>query len=279
MQLFVVISFTAIVTEFRNATVRKRFYSRPSVSIRGLIDKSAMRTAIVSDIHGNLTAFEAVLADLRETSPDRILHGGDLADMGANPVEIVDRIRDLGWPGVAGNGEEALSKPETLEEFASHSTAPLSLWSAVREFMSATRDLLGEDRLTWLRNLPRIHLVGDLALVHASPESRWRAPGPEVNEAELHAIYVTLAAPVVVYGHIHRPFIRQTKILVANTGSVGLSYDGDPRASYLLLDDSQPTIRRVAYDLDKELLHLSASHLHHANWIARTLRSASPQMP
>jgi predicted phosphodiesterase len=86
-----------------------------------------MRIAIVSDIHGNRTAFEAVLADLRETSPDLILHGGDLADAGSSPVEIGDWIRDLGWQGVMGNGEEALSIPESLEEFASQSSAPLPL--------------------------------------------------------------------------------------------------------------------------------------------------------
>jgi predicted phosphodiesterase len=78
-----------------------------------------MRIAIVSDIHGNRTAFEAVLVDLENASPDLILHGGDLADGGSSPSEIVDRIRDLGWHGVLGNGEEALSRPESLEEFAS----------------------------------------------------------------------------------------------------------------------------------------------------------------
>jgi len=62
--------------------------------------KPLMRIAIVSDIHGNRTAFEAVLADLRQTAPDLILHGGDLVDGGASPVEIVDQIRDLGWQGV-----------------------------------------------------------------------------------------------------------------------------------------------------------------------------------
>jgi 3',5'-cyclic AMP phosphodiesterase CpdA len=80
-----------------------------------------MRIAIVSDIHGNLTALEAVLADLRQTSPDLILHGGDLADSGASPVEIVDRIRDLGWQGVVGNTDEMLFSPKSLQEFASQS--------------------------------------------------------------------------------------------------------------------------------------------------------------
>ena len=73
-----------------------------------LFNESAMRIAIVSDIHGNRTAFEAVLSDPRQTAPDLILHGGDLADAGASPVEIVDRIRDLGWQGVVGNKRTAI---------------------------------------------------------------------------------------------------------------------------------------------------------------------------
>src|ERR1043166_6795367 len=113
-----------------------------------------MRIAIVSDIHGNRTAFEAVLADLRQTSPDLILHGGDLADSGASPSEIVDQIRDLGWPGVVGNGEEALFRTESLDEFASQSSAAASLWVAVHEMVAATRDALGEERIAWLRGLP-----------------------------------------------------------------------------------------------------------------------------
>ena len=68
-------------------------------------------------------------------------------------------------------------------------------------------------------------------------------------------------------------------LLVANTGSVSLSYDGDPRAAYLLLDDFQPTIRRVEYDVDRELKALSSCGLPHADWMAKTLVSASPQMP
>jgi predicted phosphodiesterase len=244
-----------------------------------------MRIAIVSDIHGNRTAFEAVLVDLKAASPDLILHGGDLADGGSSPVEIVDRIRDLGWQGVLGNGEEALSTPESLEEFASKSSAPSSLWTAVREMAAATREALGEERIAGLRGLPRVLVRDPIALVHASPESSWRSPGPEASDAELESIYGPLGQPIAVYGHIHRSFIRRVprsqgnEMLVVNTGSVSLSYDGDRRAAYVLLDDSKATIRRVEYDAEKEIEALASCGFPRSDWIAKTLRSGSPQMP
>jgi putative phosphoesterase len=239
-----------------------------------------MRIAIVSDIHGNRTAFEAVLTDLRQTSPDLILHGGDLADSGASPAEIVDRIRDLGWPGVVGNGEEALFRPESLEEFAGQSSAPPSLWAAVREMAAATREALGEERIAWLRALPLVQRHGPIVLVHASPESLWRAPGPEATDVELESVYSPLGQPIAIYGHIHRSYIRNVSdLIVANTGSVSLSYDGDRRGAYLLLDDSKPVIRRVEYDLDRELKALAVCGLPHADWVAKMLESARPQMP
>jgi putative phosphoesterase len=239
-----------------------------------------VRIAIVSDIHGNQTAFEAVLADLRQTSPDLILHGGDLADSGASPAEIVDRIRDLGWQGVLGNTDEALFRPESLEEFASQSSAPPSLWAAVREMVAATREALGEERIGWLRALPLVQKHGPMALVHAGPESPWHSPGVEAGDAELEAIYSPLGQPIAIYGHIHRSYIRNVSgLTVANTGSVSLSYDGDRRAAYLLLDGSTPTIRRVEYDVDKELQVLSVSDLPHADWVSKILASACPQMP
>ena len=239
-----------------------------------------MRIAIVSDIHGNRTAFEAVLADLRQASPDLILHGGDLADGGASPVEVVDRIRDLGWPGVVGNSDEMLFRPESLEEFANNPPRLQPLFAAIREMATATREALGAERLAWLSGLPRLQKHGSMALVHASPESCWRAPAPEASDAELEPVYSPLGRPVAVYAHIHRPFIRSVSgMIVANTGSVSLSYDGDRRAAYLLLDECTPAIRRVEYDLDKELKALSSCDLPHADWIAKILESASPQMP
>jgi predicted phosphodiesterase len=240
-----------------------------------------MRIAIVSDIHGNRTAFEAVLADLRQTSPDLILHGGDLADGGANPVEIVDRIRDLGWPGVVGNTDEMLFRPASLPEFAKQSPGRLQpLFAAIGEMAVSTREALGEERLAWLRGLPRSQIHGPIALVHASPESPWRAPAPEASDAELESVYAPLGQPIAIHAHIHRSYIRHLSgMIVANTGSVSLSYDGDRRSSYLLLNESKPAIRRVEYDLDRELKALSGCGLPHADWVARILDSGRPQMP
>ena len=240
-----------------------------------------MRIAIISDIHGNRTAFEAVLADLRQTAPDLILHGGDLSDSGSSPVEIVDRIRDLGWPGVVGNTDEILFNSKSLTDFAANQSPKLQpMFAVIEEMVDATREALGNDRLSWLSNLPRSHIHQPIALVHANPESRWRAPEPQASDAELETIYRPLVQPVAIYAHIHRPYIRTLSgLTVANTGSVSLSFDGDRRASYLLLDNSIPTIRRVEYDTRNEIQALLESRLPHAEWVASILQTASPQMP
>src|SRR5882672_1637618 len=99
-----------------------------------------MRVAILSDIHGNRTAFEAVVADLRGTSPDLVLHGGDLADGGSSPAAIVDRIRDLAWPGVVGNTDEMLFHPPSLEAFAADLPHLASLFAAIGEMAAHARE-------------------------------------------------------------------------------------------------------------------------------------------
>lgn len=240
-----------------------------------------MRIAVVSDIHGNLTALEAVIADLRAKSPDLVLHGGDLADGGARPAEVVDRVADLGWSGVMGNTDEMIFNPDALTEFAQGSNARLQpILKAIGEMAAFTREKLGGTRIEWLRQLPRSLIRESLALVHATPEDLWRAPGEEAPDAELESAYRKLGRLRVVYGHIHRPIVRKVgELRVANTGSVGLPYDGDQRAAYLLLDDADVVVRRVAYNLDQELKAIAESGLPHADWVARTLQTARPQMP
>jgi len=244
-----------------------------------------VRTAIISDIHGNLAALEAVLADLQITAPDLVLHGGDLADNGSSPVEIIDIIRSAGWRGVVGNTDEMLSTPVAFEQFAGQLPALETIWAPLREMAAFTRDLLGADRLAWLRELPQTQVHGAVALVHATTGSRWRSPLMQATDVELEQAYQDVPQPTVVYGHIHTPFIRhlinptQAGRCIANSGSVGQPHDGDNRAAYLLLDDSVPTIRRVEYAVDRELKALSVSGLPHANWVKRIIQTASPQMP
>lgn len=239
-----------------------------------------MRIAIVSDIHGNLSAFQAVVADLRETAPDLVLHGGDLAEGGARPAEIVDAIRSFGWQGVVGNTDEVLWAPGRLEEFAARAPKLRPLMACIGEIVAATCEWLGADRIAWLQRLPQIQRAGSLALVHASPDDLWRGPLSTATDGELEATYGALGTPIAVYGHIHAPFVRRVgAFTVANSGSAGLPYDGDPRASYLLLDDSQITIQRVEYDVEAECRTVLQSGLPHSAWVAHMLRTAQYQPP
>ena len=96
----------------------------------------------------------------------------------------------------------------------------------------------------------------------------------EAKDEELESVYGPLRARIVVYGHIHRPFVRQLKsFTVANSGSVSLSYDGDPRASYVVIDNGNVSIRRVKYDIEKACVDLMNSGLPYAPWLVRVLRA------
>lgn len=239
-----------------------------------------MRIAIVSDIHGNRTAFDAVLADLRVTAPDLILHGGDLADSGSDPAGVIDQIRGLGWPGVLGNADEIHTRPESLDEFEAGSKAPVSLWKAVRETAEWARARLGMERIAWLATLPRAMSLPPVVLVHAGPDDIWRAPGAEASDDGLERTYAPLGGEIAVYGHTHYPFVRPlARMTVANSGSAGLPYDGDPRASYLLIDGTAATIRRVEYDIGREVAELAAHGHPHREWLESMLRAAAPRFP
>jgi predicted phosphodiesterase len=239
-----------------------------------------MRMAVVSDIHGNLTALEAILADMRLTSPDVVLHGGDLAAHGARPAEVVDRVRHHAWLGVCGNTDEMLWNPENLRRLAATVPKLGRLLATIEETIPWTCALLGKDRMSWLEGLPYLQRRGSIAIVHASPSDLWQAPLPGATDAELQCVYGGLETSIVVYGHIHQPYVRQVQgITVANAGSASLSYDGDPRASYLLVEGTNVSIRRVEYDIEREVQALMDSGLPHASWFCEVLRSGRYQQP
>jgi predicted phosphodiesterase len=234
-----------------------------------------MRIAVLSDIHGNLTAFEAVVADVERQGVDRVFHGGDLALMGAQPNEVIDRVREEGWPGVVGNTDEVLWRPEEQArlEGAAPQLGPL-LRLIFGSYAPATLELLGEDRVAWLRRLPAEQRFEEMALVHAAPGDLWRAPMPDVADEELGAVYAPLEAGTAVYGHIHRPYERTIEgpLTVANSGSVGMPWDGDPRASYLLVEDGRARVVRVEYDVEREVALLLESAYPDAERLAEMRR-------
>lgn len=228
-----------------------------------------MRIAIVSDIHGNLTALEAVVADLRKQAPDLVLQGGDLPYGGCHGAEVMDRVAELRWPGVLGNTDEVLWNTEPLAYMLETAPKLRPLLRIITQCARATRDLIGESRLQVLRQLPLQSRYEDTVLLHASPGDLWKSPLDTADEEALERVYGRLQVNTVVYGHIHKPFVRHLRAFtVCNSGSVGMPYDGDPRASYLLLDGGRAEIRRVEYDVSREVDRLLKSNYPFKEWFA-----------
>src|SRR5262245_35176784 len=239
-----------------------------------------MRIAVVSDIHGNLSALEAVIADLRAVSPDLVVQGGDLVGSGSRPAEVIDLVRDLQWPGVFGNTDEMLWAPERLTDVLKSPQLHALRKVLLEDVVPATLRAIGDERLTWLRQLPAAWSAGGVSVLHASPGNVWRAPMSDAQDEAFEATYGSLGGRAVVYGHIHRPFVRQLeRVTIANSGSVSLSYDGDPRASYAVVDDRKVEIRRVPYDIEEEVGRLLRTRYPQADWIAQILRTGRYTSP
>lgn len=202
-----------------------------------------MRIAVVSDIHGNLVALDAVLADLERHSVDEVWCGGDIAFGGPWGAACVARVRATGWATVRGNTDVWVTgDPQTVESSEGR--------DEVEAF--ASEAALPDDDRRWLLGLPLGHSGrGSLLLVHGTPLSPFVAPEPDAPASEF-APYEGRAA-IVVYGHVHRAFTRRLAdgTIVCNAGSVGAPRDGHD-ACYLLVDQrgSDWTLRhrRVPYD-------------------------------
>jgi diadenosine tetraphosphatase ApaH/serine/threonine PP2A family protein phosphatase len=197
--------------------------------------------ACVYDVHGNLAALEAVLADARGAGADRWLLGGDYALFGGWPEETVTRLRELDparW--IRGNGERWTARPDDAPE-----------GDPVQGAIAACREALGDDLVDDLASLPFDAYLDDTGVVHASPVSDVRSffPEPADDEDELLA---GVGVTRLVFGHTHLPFRRTATrggIELVNPGSVGMPFDRDPRAAYALLhDDGTVEHRRVDYD-------------------------------
>jgi putative phosphoesterase len=233
-----------------------------------------MRFAVVSDIHANLTALDAVIADIRSVGVDLVVHGGDLMSGGPRPAQVIDRVREMNWVGVYGNTDEMLWNPnrvtETLGAPHLHRIRDLLLTHTI----PATIRAIGDHRLGWLKALPRQWTQDGVAVVHAAPNDAWATIPANASDDEMERTFGVLGASFVIYGHIHQPFIRRLRgFTVANSGAVSQSFDGDQRAAYALLDDDRIEIRRVEYDVDAEVRLLLRSDDPFAGQTIETLRT------
>jgi predicted phosphodiesterase len=195
---------------------------------------------VLYDIHGNLPALEAVLADADGQGAQRFVLGGDYALFGPWPAETVARLRDLNATWIRGNGERWTEEPGDAPED-----------DVVQGAIAACREALGEPDVAELAGLPETVVREQALFCHASPLSDVRSflPTPDDDEAEL---LDEVFEPRLVFGHTHLPFRRISAhggIELVNPGSVGMPFDGDTRAAYALIHpDRRVEHRRVLYD-------------------------------
>jgi diadenosine tetraphosphatase ApaH/serine/threonine PP2A family protein phosphatase len=195
---------------------------------------------VLYDIHGNLPALDAVLADADGEGAQRFILGGDYALFGPWPAETLARLRELSATWIRGNGERWTEEPGDAPED-----------DIVQGAIAACREALGETDVAELASLPETLVREQALFCHASPLSDVRSfmPTPDDDEAEL---LDEVFEPRLVFGHTHLPFRRISAhggIELVNPGSVGMPFDGDTRAAYALIHpDRRVEHRRVEYD-------------------------------
>ena len=219
-----------------------------------------MRALIVSDVHSNLNAFQAVVADAAANGGfDEIWSLGDLVGYGPEPSECVDLLRSYPHSAVAGNHDLAAIGVLPLDRFNPYAAAA-NRWTAAR---------LSREQADYIGKQPLTLEIDEFTLAHGSP----RDPVWEyltTVEAAI-ACFTRMDTYWCLVGHSHLPFLcipqadgaafmafpqnRRVQLddaaLIVNPGSVGQPRDGDPRASYALYDDTEQTLlhRRVEYDI------------------------------
>jgi diadenosine tetraphosphatase ApaH/serine/threonine PP2A family protein phosphatase len=233
------------------------------------------RVAVLADVHGNVPALAAVLADLDAQAPDEVLVGGDLVGRGPQGAEVVRRLAARGWPSVKGNHEDYMldfRRGQVPEDWLFTDE-----WSAAR-WMAAE---LGEGEAAYIAELPfslTAALAPELRLVHGSPRSANEGIGPWLSDGQIEAQLARVAEPVLICGHTHRPLLRRFDSgLVVNVGSVGLPFNGDPRAQYAVFEGDggvwEVEFRQVEYDRGKTLeIYETSGFLAAGGATARLLR-------
>ncbi len=227
-----------------------------------------MRIAIISDIHGNLPALDATLADLA-TQPgiDRIYCLGDLVGYGPSPNEVVTRVHDLGIPTIMGNYDDGIGfeRGDCGCAYKTDEDRRIGEISVARMEQHTTAE-----SKTFLRTLlPEIRLEADgkrVLLVHGSPRKLNEYLFEDRDIRSFQRLATSSDADMIVFAHTHIPYVKDVEgVRFVNAGSVGKPKDGDPRAccAILSIDDRQADVkfRRVSYDITTVMADIRQSEL------------------
>ncbi len=219
---------------------------------------SPAKYAIIGDIHGNLDALTAVVADTKKRGVTHYAFVGDLVGYNANPCECIDLVRELGGPVVRGNHDHYCAQDQGEAAGFHPAAATVVDW---------TRRQLRPDQMDFLRSLPYTLVLRDFTLVHSTLDTpeMW---GYVFDKFEADANFAYQRTAVCFYGHTHVPIafekagdirfglysqIKQVmgRRYFINVGSVGQPRDGDPRSAYVVFEPAMGLVElvRIEYDV------------------------------
>jgi putative phosphoesterase len=204
------------------------------------------QVAVLSDVHGNAPALEAVLAEVEQAKADLIVFGGDLT-WGPLPAETFELVRDLGARFVRGNADRAVlenvSETEREQWMQAHHT------DEMRELLASFEEQV----------VIEVDGLGPVRLCHGSPRTDEECVTPETPEERVREFSEGVDERVIVTAHVHIQFDREVAgIRSVNAGSVGLPYEGRPGAYWAMLGPDVE-LRRTEYDVDGMIERYRAS--------------------
>jgi predicted phosphodiesterase len=233
------------------------------------------RTAILSDIHGNLAALEAVMEDIRSQNVDEIVCLGDVVGYGPRPRECLDWAMSFAFTVLGNHDSSAVFDPEGF-----NNTAERAIFWTREQLHTADRPEDCRRRLEFICRMPRVVQRDGELFVHGSPRgptNEYVFPEDIQNPRKMEKLF-SLITRVCFQGHTHVPgvfnsdnrFVRSENVparfklidgqlkWMVNVGSVGQPRDGDPRSCYVIWEDSTVTFRRVPYDIERTVREIEA---------------------
>lgn len=242
-------------------------------------EKKILKIAVLSDIHGNELALDYVIEDMRRLNISKCIILGDIVIKGPMPLEVItklEKLEILGW--VKGNTDMWFE--ELDEEWTPSSSKDQELY----RYFKYAKDNLNPDRISFINGFPLKHVIEldktKILCVHGSPKSVTQQMGASIPEEEIRQAIIDVNEDIILCGHTHCPFIGEVDgKKIFNVGGVGISFDGDNRASYGILDFSGDGVelinRRINYPVTELLRVAKERNFPNFNAYANTMLNAT----